>query len=123
FNLFAIAVERRRRDIGVLRAMGATPRQIAGLFLTEAAVLGAVASGAGVLVGALVADRTSRLIAATVELTQGVSDAATPVVSVRLAVTGVLVGIAASLSGAWWPSRRAARTAPADAMATGVFSA
>ena len=49
--LFAINVRDRRREIGVLRALGKRGGQIAGLFLGKAILLGLAAAVAGALLG------------------------------------------------------------------------
>ena len=51
YNSFAIAVTERRSEIGILRALGATRRQIRWLFLGESAMTGLVGSIGGVIVG------------------------------------------------------------------------
>ncbi|WP_440554639.1 FtsX-like permease family protein [Streptomyces sp. SCPE 10] len=48
---FAFSVAQRRRELAVLRATGATPVQVGKLVLAEAALVGAVASAAGCLLG------------------------------------------------------------------------
>ena len=123
FNVFTIGVQRRRRDIGILRAIGATPAQVGVLFLCEAALLGAVGGAAGVALGMSVADRSFHLMGAALETRDGLTQAAVPVLTLALMVQGIAVGVAASLAGAWLPSRSAARIQPIDAMATGVYSA
>src|SRR5262249_1427674 len=55
FNVLTVAVDRRRRDIGILRTLGATRRQIGGLFLLEAAIVGAVGGLLGCAAGRLLA--------------------------------------------------------------------
>jgi putative ABC transport system permease protein len=60
FTIFAIAVERRRRDIGILRTIGATPWQVAALFLCEAAVLGAIGAVVGLAAGRALAAPSHR---------------------------------------------------------------
>src|SRR5438445_3258458 len=55
YNSFAIAVTQRRSEIGILRALGATRRQIRWLFLGESAVTGLIGSVAGLLFGILIA--------------------------------------------------------------------
>lgn len=50
---FAVSIRRRQRELGLLAATGATPRQLAGTVVAEAALLGLVACGAGVIVGLL----------------------------------------------------------------------
>ena len=47
YNTFAIAVTQRRGEIGILRALGATRRQIRTLFLTESALTGLAGTLAG----------------------------------------------------------------------------
>ncbi len=55
YNSFAIAVTQRRSEIGILRALGATRRQIRWLFLGESAVTGVVGSLGGLAFGLLIA--------------------------------------------------------------------
>src|SRR6185437_16327668 len=44
YNVLSVSVAERRHDIGILRSVGATRGQVAGLFLGEAALLGLVGS-------------------------------------------------------------------------------
>jgi putative ABC transport system permease protein len=50
---FAVGVRRRQRELGLLSAAGATPRQLAGSVLAEALLLGGLGAAAGVVVGIL----------------------------------------------------------------------
>jgi ABC-type lipoprotein release transport system permease subunit len=50
-NTVLMSVLERMRELGVMLALGTTPRQLAALVLTEAALLGLFASAVGVLVG------------------------------------------------------------------------
>src|SRR5205085_844835 len=61
YNALAVTVAERRHDIGVLRSLGATRGQIAGLFTVEAAVLGTLGSIPGVPLGVCLADFAIRL--------------------------------------------------------------
>lgn len=56
----SLSVSERRRELGLLRAMGATRRQAGRLILTEALLLAAFSGTAGVILGLLI----SRLLAA-----------------------------------------------------------
>src|SRR5207237_2173088 len=51
YNSFSIAVTQRRTEIGILRALGATQRQVRRLFILESIVAGFTGSMLGVLVG------------------------------------------------------------------------
>lgn len=48
---FAVSIRRRQRELGLLAATGATPRQVAGSVLAEGAILGIAACFVGVVVG------------------------------------------------------------------------
>ncbi|WP_433797209.1 FtsX-like permease family protein [Actinoplanes sp. CA-252034] len=61
-STFAFAVAQRRREIGLLRLAGATPRQIRRAVLAEAAVVGVVASAAGCVLGSSGAPWLARLL-------------------------------------------------------------
>lgn len=50
-NVMLVAVAQRTAEIGLLKALGAAPRQIVLLFLTEASMLSACGAGVGLLVG------------------------------------------------------------------------
>ncbi|MFE2459708.1 FtsX-like permease family protein [Streptomyces sp. NPDC059402] len=54
-STFAFAVAQRRREFGLLRTAGATPGQLRRMVLTEALGVGALASGAGCVLGAYAA--------------------------------------------------------------------
>jgi len=94
-------VRERRREIGTLMALGATPGFIQKLFLGKAFILGLCAGSIGCLVGVLVA-----IVAGPVWA--GV--AITPLVGTSLlAIFAATIG---ALVAAWWPANGAARLDP-----------
>lgn len=66
YNALASAVVRRRAEAGILRAVGASRRQITCLFLVEAAFIGLFGSFCGVLLGLVLAKWTLAAVATTV---------------------------------------------------------
>src|SRR4029077_5405903 len=62
YNSLAVSVAERRHDIGVLRSMGATRLQIAGLFTGESLLLGLIGALLGVPLGLGLAKLTFRLV-------------------------------------------------------------
>ncbi|MBU0742183.1 ABC transporter permease [bacterium] len=100
-----ITVNERTAEIGLAKAIGATPRQILALYLAEAAML----SGAGGILGLLAGFGASRLLHAAVP---GLPVHTPPLyVALALAVS-VLVGLVSGLL----PARRAARLDPVVAL-------
>ncbi|WP_182900338.1 ABC transporter permease [Microbispora sp. H10830] len=111
-STFAFRVTQRRREFGLLRAVGATPRQVRLIVYGEALAVGAVAAAVGALLGAAVAPAVGGvLVAAGFEPESfGVRFAPLPVAG------AVAAGIAAGLLGAWSASGRAARVRPLEAL-------
>ncbi len=94
-------VRERRREIGTLMALGATPGLVARLFLTKAAWLGLVGGIAGVGVGVLIAVILGPQWA-------GVAISPLPYLSIGAVAAALVVALAA----AFWPALRAARLDP-----------
>ncbi|MEV4299682.1 ABC transporter permease [Microbispora rosea] len=111
-STFAFRVTQRRREFGLLRAVGATPRQVRLIVYGEALAVGVVAAAAGALLGAAVAPAVGGvLVAAGFEPESfGVRFTPLPVAA------AVVAGITAGLLGAWSASGQAARVRPLEAL-------
>lgn len=66
YNALASAVVRRRAEVGILRAVGASRNQITGLFLIEAAGIGFLGALVGFFLGILLAKWTLVAVSTTV---------------------------------------------------------
>ena len=114
FNTFSITVAQRTRQLGLLRAVGATRRQVRRLVTVEAAIIGLVASALGVLAGLGLAVGLLGLFSLVgLDL-----PAASPALAPRTIVISMVVGVLASVLAALIPARRAGRVSPAAAMRT-----
>lgn len=103
-NIMLVAVTERVREIGLRKALGATPRAIRRQFLVEAGVLGTVGGVVGVGLGIAGAFLLPDLIDQPVS----VSAAAT--------VAAIGVALAIGLGFGVYPAGRAARLTPIDAL-------
>ncbi len=122
YNAFSIAVTQRRSEIGVLRALGATRRQIRRLFLAESAITGIIGSVGGLLFGLLIARGIAASIGTLMSDVYGVAQrteeiATSPVV---LAVA-LVIGIVTSIVAALVPAQQAARVDPVQALQKGKY--
>ncbi len=122
YNAFAIAVTQRRTEIGILRALGATRRQVSTLFLVESAALGSVGAVLGCGAGLLLARGMVRSIGSMLEGVFGYAQRPEPIVlTPGLAALGVGTGLLTSLVAAAVPARQAARVDPAQALQKGKY--
>jgi putative ABC transport system permease protein len=111
-STFAFAVAQRRREFGLLRAVGATPRQIRRMVQAEALTVGAAGAVVGLLVGA----------ACATPLGWALVDAGFEPATFRVRfvlwpiVVALVAGPLVALVGAWSSARRAARVRPVEAL-------
>ena len=116
FNTFSITVAQRTRENGLLRALGASRRQVLAAVLVEAAVIGLVASALGVVAGLGVAVGLKALMAAVgIDIpTEGL------VVTGSTIAISLFVGVVITALAALSPARKAGKVAPIAAMQSGV---
>ena len=111
-STFAFTVAQRRRDLALLRLVGAKRRQVRRLMFGEALVLGTLGSLAGILLGVLIAPVEVRLLARPGLVTATFHAEWRPwIVAVSLAV-----GIGISVAGSFGAARRAARVRPLEGL-------
>ncbi len=111
-NTFSIIVTQRSREMAMLRAMGASRRQVMRAVLLEAVVVGTVASAAGLLAGIGVASGLkAMLVSVGLDIPGG-----PPVVQTSTIVISMGIGIVVTLVSAVLPARRGSRVPPIAAL-------
>jgi putative ABC transport system permease protein len=103
-NIMLVSVTERIREIGLRKALGATPRAVRRQFLVEASVLGLAGGVVGAVLGVVGAWALPHVIDQPVTL------------SPTALVGAVLVALAIGVSFGTYPASRAARLAPIDAL-------
>src|SRR5471030_2153867 len=122
YNSFAIAVTQRRSEIGILRALGATRRQIRWLFLGESAIIGLVGSLGGLLFGVLIAKAIAASIGTLISDVYGVAQNADELAtSPAVLAAGLGIGVITSMVAAMIPAQNAARVDPVQALQKGKY--
>lgn len=119
FSTQALSVAQRRAQIALLRVLGHTRRQIAGLLIAEGLMLGIVGAALGLAGGLALARIAMQIVGA--DLGAGYFRGVAPnlEVSPTAALTFGLLGMAAALAGSLGPALEAARAAPATALKSG----
>jgi putative ABC transport system permease protein len=122
YNSFSIAVTQRRSEIGILRACGATQKQVRRIFLLESTVVGIFASAAGVVFGLFMAWAALKYVSGLLQVLYGVS-AQTEGISVGpgVIVGAFAVGAFTSVIAALLPARAAAAVDPIQALQKGKY--
>lgn len=116
YNSQTFMVIQRREQFGILRALGVRRRQLAGLVLAEAAVLGAIGSVTGLLLGWLLARGLIGLVTQTInDLYYSLSVTGVTVDGYAMG-KGIVLGIGGSLVATLVPAREATRVEPRAAM-------
>jgi len=103
---FAVSARRRRRDLALVAAVGGTPAQIRRIVLADGVVLGAVAAGAGVLLGVAVAAGGRPWLEEHVTHVRSGALRVFPLALAVLAGLAVVTGVLAALVPAWISSRQ-----------------
>ena len=112
YNTVTFSVVQRRPIFGILRCLGVTGQQLAGLILGEAVMLGLVGSLLGVGLGVLLGRGMVRLVTQTINdlyFAVTVREVTIPLVSL---VKGVVIGIGAAILASLPPAYEAMHTVP-----------
>ncbi len=110
-SVLAVSVIQKTREIGILRAMGSSPRRVRRVFLIEGLLLGLAGSAFGIGIGTVLSHVVERV---------AVQSDGRPLfeihVTAGLIAGGLLIAVLTGLVAAYAPARRAARLDPVEAI-------
>ena len=111
YNTFSITVAQRTRDMALLRAIGASGRQVTVSVMAESAAIGVVASAAGAAAGIGIGWGLLALLGSFLgDLDLGLS------IPPGALINGVLLGTVITVAAAYFPARRGAKVDPIEAL-------
>jgi putative ABC transport system permease protein len=108
-NIMMITVRDRTREIGIRKALGATPRSLLGLILQEAVVITGVSGYFGLVAGLAALEFGSRHLPASDYFKN-------PAVDLEVALWATALLVLAGVLAGLFPARKAARIRPIDAL-------
>ncbi|MFF3566175.1 ABC transporter permease [Nocardia jiangxiensis] len=112
YNTFSMIVAQRLRELALLRAVGASRRQVGLSVVAEAAIIGLIGSALGLACGIALAFGLSGLLNAfDLGLPTGAMQ-----VQVRTVLAALGIGLVVTVGSAYAPARRAAKIPPVEAM-------
>lgn len=116
YNTITFSVVQRREMFGTLRCLGVTDREIFGLVLAEAALVGLVGSLLGLGLGVALGRGAVALVSQTINDLYFVSTVSGFTVPLASLLKGLVLGVAATMAAAFPPAREAARIEPRSAL-------
>ena len=117
YNTISAYIVRRRQQIGVVRAVGASRTMVRAAFVFEGAVFGILGVAAGLALGRLLAIGAVDAVGQTVSSLYVSSTPGEVAFRPWTIAIGAIAGIGVSVLSAWWPAREAAGVTPTEAMA------
>jgi putative ABC transport system permease protein len=112
YNVFSISAAQRQKENALLRAIGASKRQVTGAMLIEAAVIGVFGSVIGLVSGIGLSRGLSTLLSSF-----GIDLPSTGlVISTSTIISTIIVGLLVTMLSSFLPARRAGRVPPLAAM-------
>ncbi|MCI4670608.1 MAG: ABC transporter permease [Bacteroidia bacterium] len=112
-NIMIIVVQERTKEIGVRKAIGATPGSIIGLILQEAMIITITAGILGLALGIAAIEGINSFMVLNGVETDFFKN---PNVEMRIALIAMFILVVAGFLAGWIPSRQAARLRPIEAL-------
>lgn len=119
YNTISVSVVRRRPEIGIVRALGASRGNVLAAFLGEAIFFGVAGALLALPLGRLMAIGAVKLLGTTVDALYVSSRPGSINLSWWLVLLAMVVGIGVSVLSAISPAREASQVSPIEAMARG----
>ena len=121
-NIMLVTVRERTFEIGIRKALGASPRSVVGMILAEAVVITALFGYVGMCAGVGVMEGVNRYLIKTASeadsggIFSSISVFQNPTLDLSIVISATVVLVAAGVVAGYIPARRAARVKTIDAL-------
>lgn len=121
YNTVLISILRRRRDVGIVKTLGASPRQIFFAFIGEGALFGVAGSVVGIALGYALAFGALDLIGRTINALYVESKPQAVTLTPLVIAIAIAVGTGVAIVAATQPALEAAAVTPASLIRPGLY--
>ena len=108
-NIMIIIVKERTKEIGIRKALGATPASVVNLIMLESILITSFAGYVGLVVGTFILELISKYVPAFDYFSN-------PEVDIQTALTATLILVIAGAAAGLWPALKAAKVKPIEAL-------
>jgi len=115
-NTMMAAAYERKREIGILQALGASQRMIFTLFMMESAIYGVIGGVSGVIAGLLTAGLAAPYIAQNAFTTMVKGSGSGSLLDPKVMIASILFSTVIAILAGLYPAWRAARLSPVEAI-------
>jgi putative ABC transport system permease protein len=120
-NIMLIVVKERTKEIGIRKALGATPASIVGLVLLESVFITAIAGYIGMFLGISLMEGINFMMEQQAQAAQSTDLGQfrmfmNPTVDLNIAVSAMILLVTAGALAGYIPAKRAASIKPIDAL-------
>lgn len=116
YNAVGVSVAQRRREVGILRALGVTRGGAIRLFCCEALLMALVGTAIGLSFGQVLAKIALANVETTIDQFIFAIQPPTPKLTLEIAALATLAGLVTTLVAAYFPARKSSRIDPAEAL-------
>ncbi|MDB4977768.1 MAG: transporter permease protein [Myxococcaceae bacterium] len=116
YNAVSVSVAQRRREVGILRALGVTRAAVVRMFCLEALVMAAIGVAIGLPLAQYLADLALTSVSATVARMFVTIQPRPPQITAHIAMIGALCGVLSTLFASYLPARATNKIDPAEAL-------
>ena len=115
-NTMLTSVMERTREIGIMKAIGATTRDIMSIFIIEGALMSGVGGIIGIILGVFGSQALTLILGSFMSMGGGGSFQLVPIITITTVVLAIAVSLIVGVLSSLYPAWKAARMSPIEAV-------
>ncbi|MCX6663224.1 MAG: ABC transporter permease [Euryarchaeota archaeon] len=115
-NTMLTSVMERTREIGIMKAIGATTRDIMSIFIIEGVLMSGVGGIIGIILGVFGSQALTLILGSFMSMGGGSSFQLVPIITITSVVLAVAVSLIVGVMSSLYPAWKAARMSPIEAV-------